>query len=55
MVHVLALIPAERKGIEGVRADEATVMPVLTDHGGVLLSRSRRAARKTPSVPMRSI
>jgi uncharacterized protein (DUF1330 family) len=41
MIHVLAMIHAGAGGIQGVRDYESSVVPVMRDHGGRLLSAFR--------------
>ena len=46
MIQIIALLYASKNGIEGLRAFESKVIPILREHGGRLISASSYAERK---------
>lgn len=50
MIQIIALLYASENGLEGLRAFESTVIPILREHGGNLISASTNNAR-TPDDP----
>ena len=51
MIHVLAMIHAGAGGIQGIRDYEGSVIPVMRDHGGRLLSAFRPRNREDSDCP----
>ena len=51
MIHVLAMLHAGIEGIEGLRDYESRVIPIMSMHGGRLLSAFRPNGNEHPEIP----
>ena len=51
MIHVLAMLHAGNEGIEGLQDYESRVIPIMSAHGGRLLSAFRPKGSEHPEIP----
>ena len=51
MIHILAMLHAGLEGVEGLRAYEARVIPIMREHGGRVLSAFKPEGHEHPDCP----